>query len=108
MISSVPKMWGGVLSMMPTALYLGFPMLFLKSPPQDYSRSIWRPWPCKGGYPQCPFGNLNHARQGTEISCLSVFHPFSSGSAAPGKWPDKQTQPPSSWLATLQAAHGLC
>lgn len=34
MISSVPKMWGGVLSMMPTALYLGFPMLFLKSPPQ--------------------------------------------------------------------------
>lgn len=57
--------------------------------------------------PHCPFGSLNYARQETEISCVSVLHPPSSGSAAPGKWPDQQTQPPSSWLATLQAAHGL-
>lgn len=32
-ISSVPKMRGGVLITMPTALQLGFPLLCLKSPP---------------------------------------------------------------------------
>lgn len=30
-IPSVPKMRGGVLIMLPTALYLGFPVLYLKS-----------------------------------------------------------------------------